>query len=158
MNIKKKTITVNEIEFKQSTIAPRIWVSRTGDYIIPTSNEPRKIRTGTKSYNKKGYPLQVMVCTTKRVEVNGVEVVKPAVYNLGRLVLDAWLGFIDETLDVDHIDRNCFNNSLYNLRLVPHRVNMLNRRKVNPTWLQTPEVKAKRNASIRRHYEVNNER
>lgn len=146
----KNTIIVNNIEFRQTTTCPRIYISKDGSYIIPEGKDPKKIRTGTKMYNKNGYPLQEAICTTVKVEINGKTVSRRVVKNVGRLVLDAWNNDIDDTLEVDHIDRNPFNNNITNLRLVTKSVNANNRTLTvqnNPIWLHTPEIAAKRAAT-----------
>lgn len=118
---------INEVEYKQCSLATRIWIAKDGSYIIPSSKkDPYKVRYGTKQYNKKGHPIQVQICTTVEVQAEYKTYKLRKSFNLGRLVLDAWKNEKDEKLEVDHIDRNPFNNNLENLRLVHRNENMLN--------------------------------
>lgn len=145
------TLISNNIEYRQSTLAPRLYIAIDGTYLIPDSkHNPEKVRQPTKNYDKNGYPLAAIVCTTERKEVNGVMRSKPYVVNIGRLVLECWANQVNEDLEVDHIDRDPFNNHVSNLRLVTHIENVQNRREykhANPVWLRTEEVEAKRNAT-----------
>lgn len=118
---------VNGIEYKQSKSLNRVWVSKKGTYIIPNSKAPERVRFGTKTYNKTGYPLQVEVCSTITIKNDdGKTESKRIVKNLGRLVLESWSDATEKD-EVDHIDRNPFNNNIENLRWVTHAENMLNR-------------------------------
>lgn len=141
-------ITLNNIEYRQTTTCPRIYIAQDGSYIIPESNKPDLIRRGSNLYNKKKYPLQTAICTTVKYNIDNKVISKSVVKNVGRLVLDAWKNEIDESLEVDHIDRNPFNNNVDNLRLVTRTENLRNRNteniKNNPVWLNKPEVVAKR--------------
>lgn len=139
-----KNIILNNIEYRQTTTCPKVYIAKDGSYILPNGKEPEKVRYGTKSYSKKGYPLQIMICTTVDVIVDDKKVAKTIVKNIGRLVLDAWQNEIDETMEVDHIDRNPFNNNLDNLRLVTKSENIRNRTKFDCSWLHTSEVAKKR--------------
>lgn len=145
------TLILNNIEYRQSTIAPRLYIAIDGTYLIPDNkHDPEKVRQPTKTYDKNGYPLAAIVCTTERKEVNGIIRSKPYVVNIGRLVLECWGNHVDEDLEVDHIDRDPFNNHVSNLRLVTHVENVQNRREYkhpNPVWFRTEEVEAKRNAT-----------
>lgn len=142
-----KNIILNNIEYRQTTSCPKVYIAMDGSYILPNGKETKKVRYGTKAYNKKGYPLQVMICTTVDVIVDDKKVSKRVVKNVGRLVLDAWKNEMDETKEVDHLDRNPFNNNLDNLRLVTKEENMKNRnieQLRNPSWLHTAEIVKKR--------------
>lgn len=139
-----KNIILNNIEYRQTTSCPKVYIAKDGSYILPNSNNPEKIRFGTKSYSKKGYPLQVMICSSVFVIVDDKQVAKRVVKNAGRLVLDAWKNEVDDTMEVDHIDRNPFNNNLDNLRLVSKSENIRNKTKFDCFWLHTPEVAKKR--------------
>lgn len=67
--------------------------------------------------NKKtGYYMTKLPCNTKETLVH-------------REVWQLWYGKIPEGLTVDHINGNILDNSIGNLRLVPHAVNMRNRPK-----------------------------
>lgn len=141
----KNSTIVNNIEYRQTTSCPRIWVANDGRYIIPGSVQCEEVHEGTKLYNKKGYPLMVEVCSTRLdAEGNVVRVVK----NIGRLVLEAWSDVepTAEQKEVDHINRDPFDNRIENLRWCTRSENNKNRN-FNPTWLHTPEVIAKRVAS-----------
>lgn len=139
-----KYIILNNIEYRQTTTCPRVYIAKDGSYILPSSDNPEKIRYGTKAYNKNGYPLQVMICSTIYTFIENKKVAKSVVKNVGRLVLDAWKNEINETLEVDHINRNPFDNNLENLRLVTKSENMRNRKKVDCSWMHTPEANKKR--------------
>ena len=145
------TIINEGIEFRQSTIAPRIYVSDDGHYLIVGSNsDSTKVRTPTKNYNTQGYPLAAIVCTTVRKEINGVTRSKTLVINIARIVLDAWAGQIEPDMEVDHIDKNPFNNHISNLHFVTKQENIKNRRKrkyVDPYWFRTEEAEEKRRAA-----------
>lgn len=143
-----KNIIINNVEYKQCEQAPRIWIAKDGTYVIPNSDEPEKVREGSKNYNKDGYPLQMQICTTVKITLDdGTVRSKAKVFNVGRLVLDAWLNQIDKNLEVDHIDRDPFNNNIDNLRLVTRSGNVHKKKKVNPTWCHTKEVAIKREAT-----------
>lgn len=55
-----------------------------------------------------------------RVYLNGKQ------YKAHRLIYCMYHGYIDESLDIDHIDRNPYNNSISNLRLVTTSINLKN--------------------------------
>ena len=119
-----------------------------GGYVTVTSRGVSNVRTGSSSYNAKGYKLQKQVCIGRKNN-------KSFVINAGRLVLDAW--DVQQTYDdegvlrteVDHIDHDPFNNRLENLRWATRKENIANRRKTNPTWLKDPAVIAKRKETCR---------
>lgn len=123
-----QSIRVNDIEFRQCSIAPRVWISSDGKYILPDHN--LKIREGSELKNKKGYPTQKALCT--KVTVNNSSVYK--VFNIGRLVLDAWAGQVMPDMEVDHIDLNPYNNELSNIQFVTKQQNLAKRRKFHNTW------------------------
>ena len=52
---------------------------------------------------------------------------KQNTFYVHRLVAIAFHGFPADALEVDHIDRDRFNNNYLNLRWVDHRTNLLNR-------------------------------
>lgn len=148
INLDKGIITIDDVDFKQSKTWPRFYVSKLGSYVTVTRIGVSNVRTGSAAYNSKGYKLQKQVCIERK---NNTSVV----INAGKLVLDAW--DVQQTYDdegvlrteVDHIDRDPFNNRLENLRWATRKENIANRSKNNPTWLQTPEVIAKRTETCR---------
>lgn len=144
-------ITIDNVDFKQSKSWPRFYVSKLGSYVTFTSRGVSNVRTGSALTNSKGYKLQKQVYVECRNN-------KLVLLNVGRLVLDAW--DIQQTYDdegvlrneIDHINRDPFDNRLENLRWATRKENIANRRKVNPTWLHTPEVIAKRTETRRLKY------
>lgn len=145
----QKIYNINGIDFKQCPNHPRFFVSKEGSYFTKARGVFGPIKEGVKSYNKSGYPLQAMVCTGERyITKNGKTAAK--VVNLGKLVLLTWVGedkTVDERgeprIEVDHINRDPFDNRLDNLRWVSKTENMHNRTRSNPTWCHTPEVRRK---------------
>jgi hypothetical protein len=148
INLENGIITIDDIDFKQSKTWPRFYVSKLGSYVTFTSRGISNVRTGSSAYNSKGYKLQKQVCIERKNN-------KTVVINAGKLVLDAWE--IEQTYDdegvlrteVDHIDRDPFNNRLENLRWATRKENIANRCKFNPIWLHTPAVIAKRKETCR---------
>ena len=55
-------------------------------------------------------------------------------FGVHRLVAKAFLPDFEETLEIDHVDRNKLNNNLSNLRMVTHQENMFNRNVKGYTW------------------------
>lgn len=144
-----QSIRVNDIEFRRCSIAPRVWISSDGKYILPERN--LEIREGSELKNKKGFPTQKALCT--KVTVNTSSVYK--VFNIGRLVLDAWAGQVMPDMEVDHIDMNPYNNDLSNLQFVTKQQNLAKRRKFHNTWSKdyyaklTPEERKELNKKIK---------
>lgn len=145
----EKIYNINGIDFKQCSKYPRFFVSKEGSYFTKIGNKFGPIKEGVKGYNKDHYPLQVMVCTGENyITKNGKKAVR--VVNLGRLVLLTWVGE-DNTVDergeprneVDHINRDPFDNRLDNLRWVSRTENQHNRTFTTPKWCHTPEARKK---------------
>lgn len=143
------------VEFKNCPQFPKFYVSKDGRYIIVKMSlngvKVSEIKEGTKNFNKDGYPVQVMVSTGERYFTKkGTFAVK--VINLGRLVLLTWVGESKDTdhegrerCEVDHINRNPFDNRLENLRWSSREENCANKRKINPIWCHTEEQVKLRN-------------
>lgn len=53
-------------------------------------------------------------------------------YYLARLVYDSFLGIPNDSFEINHIDKNKFNNSLDNLELISKRENCCHRSKDKP--------------------------
>ena len=158
----QKIYNINGIDFKQCPDFPRFFVSKEGSYFTKVKGKFSPIKEGVKGYNKDHYPLQAMVCTGEYYKTSkGKTAIK--VVNLGKLVLLTWVG-VDNSVDpkgyprneVDHINRNPFDNRLDNLRWASRNENQQNRRKPvnmdNPYWLNTPEVIAKRSKAKHENY------
>lgn len=154
-NEKSDSYFEGKVEFKNCSRFPKFFVSKDGRYIIVKSKNGKldvsEIKEGTRNYNKEGYPVQVMVSTGERYKTKkGTFAVR--VINLGRLVLLTWVGESKETdpegrerCEVDHINRNPFDNRLENLRWVSREENCANKKKINPVWCHTEEQVKYRN-------------
>jgi hypothetical protein len=149
----QKIYNINGVDFKQCPDYPRFFVSKEGSYFTKVKGVFGPIKEGVKNFNKQGYPLQAMVCTGEHyITKKGKRAIK--VINLGKLVLLTWVGE-DTSVDskgyprneVDHINRNPFDNRLDNLRWASRNENQQNRKKPvnmdNPYWCFTPEARAK---------------
>ena len=145
----QKIYNINGVDFKQCPNHPRFFVSKEGSYFTKVKGVFGPIKEGIKNYNKHGYPLQAMVCTGENyITKNGKKAVR--VVNLGKLVLLTWVGE-DKTVDergeprneVDHINRDPFDNRLDNLRWVSRTENQHNRKFTTPSWCHTPEARQK---------------
>lgn len=55
-------------------------------------------------------------------------------YLVHRLVFEAFVGPIADGYEIDHIDRNCRNNSISNLRMVTHQQNCYNNASIGVCW------------------------
>lgn len=108
--------------FKPAThLAPNIYTSRDGRFIRFGTTE---VRSGTQTRNKGGRKLAALVCVGRYTTKKGTRA--SLTRNLGSLVLDAWIGIDPERKEVDHIDRNSYNNNLSNLRWCNRSEQMLN--------------------------------
>jgi len=58
-----------------------------------------------------------------QVQLNGKN------YMVHRIIFELFNGKVEENFCIDHIDGNCLNNSIYNLRMVTQTVNMRNQKK-----------------------------
>ena len=87
-----------------------VWVREDGCIYLPQSgSHPAHWTFGSK--HNYGY---------RRVRIEGRD------YLVHRLVADAYFGDIPDGMEVDHIDRNCSNNAVENLRIVTHSENQRN--------------------------------
>lgn len=108
--------------FKPAThLAPNIYTSRDGRFIRSGTTE---VRSGTQTKNKSGRKLAALVCVGQYKTKKGTTA--SLTRNLGSLVLDAWKGIDPDRKEVDHIDRNCYNNDISNLRWCNRSEQMLN--------------------------------
>ena len=108
--------------FKPAThLAPNIYTSRDGRFIRFGTTE---IRSGTQTRDKDGRKLASIVCVGRYTTKKGTRA--SLTRNLGSLVLDAWKGIDPDRKEVDHIDRNCYNNDISNLRWCNRSEQMLN--------------------------------
>jgi len=141
------SIIINNIEFKRSSIAPRVFISSKGFYILPFSKEPEKIRMPSRLTNKYGYPTQAAICTTvQAMKPNGDLYAKRAVFNAGRLVLDAWMNQVQPDLTVDHIDGNPYNNDMHNLQFLTQADNTRKSSSNTPEAIAFKQQKRDQNA------------
>ena len=108
--------------FKPAThLAPNIYTSRDGRFIRFGTTE---VRSGTKTRDKDGRKLAAIVCVGRYTTKKGTRA--SLTRNLGSLVLDAWKGIDPDRKEVDHIDRDCYNNDISNLRWCNRSEQMLN--------------------------------
>lgn len=123
-------------KFKQHPLYKNCYLSKTGDfYIIRMDGSRSAIRKGTIARNKAGKPLCYEVCLT-------IEKGKYKVINVGRLVLETFVGFApDDKPEIDHIDRNPLNNTVTNLRWANRAENCKNRIMPCNNWTEAKHTK-----------------
>ena len=123
-------------KFKQHPLYTNFYVSKEGTfYYIRTDGTKSSIRSGTLSKNKFGKPLCYEVCIT-------VSRGKYKVMNVGRLVLETYVGFAPEDApEVDHRDRDPLNNKLDNLQWVSRADNLKNRVMPHNPWKDDRQAK-----------------
>ena len=142
----------------------RYWPSGLNDHNIYASNDGWIVKhsgnypptQGSKCFNKAGYPLQMEINSGSYYTVKKSGKERPRIVNVGKVILETWgePATCDNKgnprTEVDHIDRNPFNNDIHNLRWVSHSENMRNAKHYSDmVWLHTPEVNAKRAESRR---------
>lgn len=114
--------TADGVIFKPAShLAPNIYVSKDGRFIRSGTTE---VRSGTQTRDKKGRKLAALVCIGQYTTKKGTRA--SLTRNLGALILDAWTGIDPDRKEVDHIDRDCYNNDLSNLRWCNRSEQMLN--------------------------------
>ena len=123
-------------EFVQHPIYTNYFVSRDGRYYFIKANGTKsEITRGTITKNKFGKPLCYEVCIT-------VSRGKYKVMNVGRLVLETYVGFAPEDApEVDHRDRDPLNNKLDNLQWVSRADNLKNRVMPHNPWKDDRQAK-----------------
>ena len=123
-------------QFKQHPLYTNYYVSKDGTfYYIRSDGTKSSIRNGTLSKNKFGKPLCYEVCIT-------VSRGKYKVMNVGRLVLETYVGFApDDKPEIDHRDRNPLNNNIANLQWVSRSENLKNRVMPHNPWKDDRQAK-----------------
>ena len=123
-------------QFKQHPLYTNFYVSKEGTfYYIRSDGTKSSIRNGTLSKNKFGKPLCYEVCIT-------VSRGTYKVMNVGRLVLETYVGFAPEDApEVDHRDRDPLNNKLDNLQWVSRADNLKNRVMPHNPWKDDRQAK-----------------
>lgn len=116
-------ISDGEVFRPASHLAPSIYVSTDGRFIRSGN---LKIKTGSRIKSKTRRKLAVIVAVGQYITKRGTKATLTR--NIGALVLDAWKGVDPERREVDHIDRDCYNNELSNLRWCNRAEQMLNTR------------------------------
>ena len=109
-------------KYKQHPLYRNYYFTKQGEYyFIRADGSKSSVRKGTLAKNKDGKPLCYEACIT-------TEKGKHVVRNVGRLVLETYVGFApDDKPEIDHKDRNPLNNNLDNLHWVNRSENCKNR-------------------------------